>query len=108
VLGMSDEDLNAVVDHWYVPGRKMRFVRRNALVALGNTGGPEAFALIERYTDHEDEMLVRHAMWARNRLESRIGFTDPPASGLRASAVPRERGTSEPNGERNSGDTTTP
>jgi epoxyqueuosine reductase len=72
VLGMSDEELNAVADHWYVPGRKMRFVRRNALVALGNTGGPEALALIERYTDHEDEMLVRHAMWARDRLESRM------------------------------------
>ena len=72
VLGMSDDELNTVADHWYVPGRKMRFVRRNALVALGNTGGPEAFALIERYTDHEDEMLVRHAMWARDRLESRM------------------------------------
>jgi epoxyqueuosine reductase len=72
VLGMSDEDLNAVVDHWYVPGRKMRFVRRNALVALGNTGGPESAEVIERYTDNEDEMLVRHAMWARDRLEKRM------------------------------------
>jgi epoxyqueuosine reductase len=72
VLEMSDEELNAVADHWYVPGRKMRFVRRNALVALGNTGGPEATEVIERYTDHEDEMLIRHATWARDRLESRM------------------------------------
>ena len=67
---MSDEELNAASDHWYVPGRKMRFVRRNALIALGNTGGPDAVDVITRYIDHDDAMLVRHAMWALNQLEA--------------------------------------
>jgi len=79
VLAMSDEELNAVADHWYVPGRKMRFVRRNALVALGNTGGPDATALARAYASHTDEMLVRHAQWALERLEERRDRESPSA-----------------------------
>lgn len=73
VLEMSDEQLNATSDHWYVPGRNMRFVRRNALVALGNTGGPDAVEVISRFIDHDDAMLVRHAQWALEELEGRHG-----------------------------------
>lgn len=72
VLEMTDEDLDAFADHWYVPGRKMRFLRRNALVALGNTGGPEAISLARTYASHDDEMLVRHAQWALEQLEERM------------------------------------
>lgn len=81
ILAMSDEELDIVADHWYVPGRKMRFVRRNALVALGNTGGRDAVGLIMRYIDHEDEMLVRHAVWALERLEGRLDGGSSSASG---------------------------
>lgn len=72
VLDMSDEELDAVASHWYVPGRKMRFVRRNALVALGNTGGRDAVEVIMRYVDSDDAMLVRHALWALEQLEKRL------------------------------------
>lgn len=72
VLDMSDDELASVTDHWYVPGRKMRFVRRNALVALGNTGGADAVEMIMRYVDDDDAMLVRHAQWALERLETRL------------------------------------
>ena len=78
VLEMSDEELGAVTEHWYIPGRKMRFVRRNALVALGNTGGPDAVDVITRYVGHDDAMLVRHAVWALEELEKRM--TDELAS----------------------------
>lgn len=70
VLEMGDDELDAAVGHWYVPGRKMRFVRRNALVALGNTGGPDAADLIMEYIDHDDAMLVRHARWALEQLRA--------------------------------------
>ena len=72
VLEMSDEELGTVAHHWYVPGRKLRFVRRNALVALGNTGGPDACDVAKRYIDHEDAMLVRHAEWALDEMEKRM------------------------------------
>jgi len=69
VLEMSDEELNAAAGHWYVPGRKMRFVRRNALVALGNTAGPESIGLLMTYIQHDDVMLRRHAVWALSRVD---------------------------------------
>jgi epoxyqueuosine reductase len=72
VLEMSDEDLSGVTDHWYVPGRKMRFVRRNALVALGNTGGPESVGIIMSYVEHHDAMLARHALWALSQVAPAI------------------------------------
>ena len=72
VLKMSDDELDAVAAHWYVPGRKMRFLRRNALVALGNTGGLDAVGLIMEYVEHADAMLTRHALWALERLEERL------------------------------------
>ena len=64
VLAMSDRELATAADHWYVPGRKMRFVRRNALVAIGNTGGVDAVAIALAYLGHRDAMLRRHAAWA--------------------------------------------
>jgi len=64
VLAMGDRELATAVDHWYVPGRKMRFVRRNALVAIGNTGGDDAVAIALAYLGHQDAMLRRHAAWA--------------------------------------------
>jgi len=72
VLEMSDHELDAVAGHWYVPGRKMRFVRRNALVALGNTGGSGAVDLIMRYVEHDDVMLVRHALWALSQVDPAV------------------------------------
>jgi epoxyqueuosine reductase len=72
VLDMTDRELDALASHWYVPGRKMRFIRRNALVALGNTGGRIALEVIMRYVDHQDAMLVRHALWALDRLKARL------------------------------------
>ena len=64
LLGMSDCELAASVAHWYVPGRRMRFLRRNALVAIGNTGGGEAVPVVLGYLGHHDAMLRRHAAWS--------------------------------------------
>ncbi len=75
ILAQSDASLNATYDHWYVPGRKMRFVRRNALAALGNIGEPSDISLAERYVDHQDSMLAEHAQWARDRIVERTAST---------------------------------
>ena len=58
-------------DRLYVPRNDPRWLRRNALVALGNTGGREHLALLGRYAAGEDEMLAEHAAWARGRIQER-------------------------------------
>lgn len=64
VLGMTDDAINRYAAHWYVPKRSMRFVRRNALVALGNTAGPDDVVILTGYLGHPDPLLRLHAAWA--------------------------------------------
>jgi epoxyqueuosine reductase len=57
---------------WYIADRDPRWVRRNALVALGNTGDaydPAVRRCIERYKVHADPVLRIHAEWAASRLD---------------------------------------
>jgi epoxyqueuosine reductase len=68
ILTSSDEELETMVAHWYVPSRRMRFVRRNALVALGNTGDEASLGLLSGYLGHQDELLSGHAAWAVGRI----------------------------------------
>lgn len=50
---------------------KGRGLKRNALIALGNSGDAAAIALIEDFLeDCDDEMLREHAGWALERLRS--------------------------------------
>jgi epoxyqueuosine reductase len=58
-------------DRLYVPRKDPRWLRRNALVALGNAGGPEHAATLERYAEGDDELLAEHARWALARLAER-------------------------------------
>ena len=41
MLELSDEALLRRFGHWYVPRREPRYLRRNALVVLGNTADPD-------------------------------------------------------------------
>ena len=71
MLSATDEDLLGTLGRWYVPRRDPRYLRRNALVVLGNTGDPgEEWVLdaLERHLDSGDELLVAHATWAAARL----------------------------------------
>lgn len=67
-LGASDRDLLGRHGHWYVPRRDPRHLRRNALVALGNTGGRDAVGVAAGYLGHRDWLLRAHAAWALGRL----------------------------------------
>jgi len=58
-------------DRLYVPGNDARFLRRNALVALGNTGGPEHRPLVERFAAGDDTLLAETADWALEQLAER-------------------------------------
>jgi epoxyqueuosine reductase len=71
VLEATDDELEALVGRWYIPGRDLRYVRRNALVVLGNVGTPDSpgvVAMLQRYLADPDALLRAHAVWAAHRL----------------------------------------
>jgi epoxyqueuosine reductase len=59
----------------YVPRNDPRWLRRNALVALGNAGAgtPRERRALRRHADGDDAMLAEHAAWALRRLGERCG-----------------------------------
>jgi epoxyqueuosine reductase len=64
-LERDGHELVSELDRLYVPRNDPRWLRRNALVALGNVGGPEHVPLLERHAGDE------HGRWALARIESR-------------------------------------
>jgi epoxyqueuosine reductase len=79
LLAASDDELLDRHGRWYIPRRDPRYLRRNALVVLGNVGEatePAVVNAIERYRTGGDDMLARHADWAADRL----GLTSSAAS----------------------------
>jgi len=68
-LEAGDEELRRRYDRLFVPHNDPRYLRRNALVALGNTGGDPALA--ERYAESDDPFLREHAEWALTRIRER-------------------------------------
>jgi epoxyqueuosine reductase len=68
ILTMGDAEIDGMFRHWYIPGRKARFVRRNALVATGNGGHVADVALVAPWLETEDAMVREHAAWALGRL----------------------------------------
>jgi epoxyqueuosine reductase len=74
LVAWLEADGRAVVDEYerlYVPRNDPRWLRRNALIALGNTGGTEHVPLLERYAEDDDPMLAEHASWSLARVEDR-------------------------------------
>ncbi len=71
LLGRSDQELMSAYGRWYIPGRDPRFLRRNALVALGNVGDgtdPATVGALRRWLSVDDPMIVEHAQWAARQL----------------------------------------
>lgn len=80
LLTGSDEEVCSAWGRWYLADRDPRWVRRNALIVLGNTADPADPVLGEQvrrvlgdYLAHHDPVLRTHAEWAAQRL----GITDP-------------------------------
>ncbi len=70
-LGADDRELIDRYDRLYVPRNDHRYLRRNALVALGNVGTADAAPLAEPYGTGDDELLREHAVWALSMIASR-------------------------------------
>jgi epoxyqueuosine reductase len=70
-LAADGDELVRRFERLYVPRNDPRFLRRNALVAVGNgAGGVDGPALARRFADADDELLRDQAEWALARLEA--------------------------------------
>lgn len=67
----DDADLLERYGRWYVPRRDARYLRRNALIALGNTApahDPRVERALRAALGAEDPLVRAHAVWAACRL----------------------------------------
>jgi epoxyqueuosine reductase len=83
ILAMSDDEIDESFTHWYIPGRRARFVRRNALVAMANGRNEEDLAVAAGYLGHPDPLLRRHAAWAVARIGTPAAAAILTAASLR-------------------------
>ena len=70
-LQRDGDELIAEFGRLYVPQNDARWLRRNALIALGNTGGEDDVAAVDGYANSDDEMLRDTATWALERIAGR-------------------------------------
>jgi epoxyqueuosine reductase len=75
LVAWLEADGRALLDQYerlYVPRNDPRWLRRNALVALGNTGSSDHLPVLERYAQDDDPLLAEHASWALARVQERV------------------------------------
>ena len=70
-LGKDGDALAKGFDRLFVPRNDPRWLRRNALVALGNTGGEDDARLAETYADDQDPVLASAAARAATLISGR-------------------------------------
>ena len=70
-LTRAGGDLVAELDRLYVPRNDARWLKRNALYALGNTGSGDSLAHLEPYRTSEDPVLADAAVWAAQQIAGR-------------------------------------
>lgn len=71
LLAAPDDELLDRHGRWYVPRRQARYLRRNALVVLGNVadgGDGRVAATVSRALGDDDGLVRAHAVWAARRL----------------------------------------
>lgn len=84
LLSVSDGELMNRWGRWYIADRDPRWVRRNALVALGNVGNADdegVRRVLGAYVASDDAVLRVHAVWAARRLglDALVPHTDGDA-----------------------------
>lgn len=108
-LDSDDQTLLDTFGRWYIAERDPKWLRRNALIILGNVAplpvSERVRRTLERYLDHDDPSLRAHAVWASARLglaevrslKETDTHPDVRAEVLRWDEVPIRSGASERN-----------
>ncbi|MCU1498849.1 MAG: tRNA epoxyqueuosine(34) reductase QueG [Acidimicrobiales bacterium] len=90
LLAATDEELLARHGRWYVPRRDPVYLRRNALVVLGNVGdgsAPEVRGALRTALAHPAPVVRAQAVWSAKRLrcdDLLVAVHDDPDPDVRA------------------------
>ncbi len=71
ILTATDDELMDRYGSWYIPRRRPEYLRRNALVVLGNIGEPgdtRVIAAVGSALLSDQPLVVAHAVWCARRL----------------------------------------
>ena len=70
LLTAPDDEVLRIAGRWYVADRDPRWVRRNALLVVGNAGvvSDDVTSVLARYVHGDDRLLAEHASWAAQQL----------------------------------------
>lgn len=70
LLAVPDAEVLRIAGGWYVADRDPRWVRRNALLVVGNSGvvHDEVVSMLALYVNGDDALLAEHARWAARKL----------------------------------------
>ena len=97
LLAASDDEILARWGRWYIAERRPRYLRRNALIVLGNTGDPKDPAVLSAVAAAlaaDDGLLRAHAVWAAARLgrpDLAAGLAGDPDPEVRAEVASIDR-----------------
>ncbi|HEY7003599.1 MAG TPA: tRNA epoxyqueuosine(34) reductase QueG [Gaiellaceae bacterium] len=67
-LEAEEDELGRRYERLYFPRNDPRYLRRNALIAAGNSHERSLAPAVERWVEGDDDLLRDHAEWARERL----------------------------------------
>jgi epoxyqueuosine reductase len=70
-LESDPAELRERYERLFVPRNDARYLRRNALVALGNVGSPSDLPLVEPFLESDDDLLREQAQWSATRIRER-------------------------------------
>ena len=79
ILGMSQEEFAAAFRNSPMKRAKLRGLKRNAAVVLGNLGLAEDAAALTRLLDDPEPFMREHVTWALHAIERRLLMSTPPA-----------------------------
>ena len=68
LMGMTPEEFHRVFKGSPMKRAKLRGLKRNAAVALGNVGAANDFDVLTRALDDGEPLVRAHAAWALERL----------------------------------------
>ncbi len=72
IAAMTEDDYRRTFKNSAIRRAKRSGLRRNAVIAMGNSGRKEFLPVLEKLADDEDAIVACHAAWARDQLRKKV------------------------------------